>query len=59
MKYSVFVNSGSSANLIALSSLTSEQLENKINPKDEVITLAAGFPTTVNPIIQNNLIHQK
>ena len=49
-------NSGSSANLLALSSLTSEQLENKINPGDEVITLAAGFPTTVNPILQNNLI---
>lgn len=56
VNFALTCNSGSSANLIALSSLTSEQLENKINPKDEVITLAAGFPTTVNPIIQNNLI---
>mgnify|MGYP001062655765 CR=1 FL=1 len=56
VNFTLTCNSGSSANLIALSSLTSEQLENKINPKDEVITLAACFPTTVNPIIQNNLI---
>jgi CDP-4-dehydro-6-deoxyglucose reductase, E1 len=55
VNFSFTCNSGSSANLIALSSLTSDQLENKINPNDEVITLAAGFPTTVNPIIQNNL----
>ncbi len=51
-----FVNSGSSANLIALSSLTSESLGNKkLNHGDEVITVASGFPTTVNPIIQNGL----
>ncbi|RZD46946.1 MAG: lipopolysaccharide biosynthesis protein RfbH [Thaumarchaeota archaeon] len=56
VNFTLTCNSGSSANLIALSSLTSNQLENKLNPKDEVITLAAGFPTTVNPIIQNNLI---
>lgn len=52
-----FVNSGSSANLLAMSSLTSEKLgDRKLNPGDEVITAAAGFPTTVSPIIQNNLI---
>lgn len=51
-------NSGSSANLLALSSLTSPRLSSgcRLLPGDEVITLAAGFPTTVNPIIQNNLI---
>lgn len=50
-------NSGSSANLLALSSLTSDQLEDKaLKPGDEVISVAAGFPTTVNPILQNNLI---
>ncbi len=48
------VNSGSSANLVALSALTSPMLgERRIRPGDEVITAAAGFPTTVNPIIQN------
>jgi CDP-6-deoxy-D-xylo-4-hexulose-3-dehydrase len=47
------VNSGSSANLIALSTLTSKKLgERGINKGDEVITVAAGFPTTVNPIVQ-------
>jgi CDP-6-deoxy-D-xylo-4-hexulose-3-dehydrase len=51
------VNSGSSANLVALSCLTSPKLgERRLKPGDEVITVAAGFPTTVNPIIQNNLI---
>ncbi len=50
-------NSGSSANLLAVSSLTSEQLGDKaVKPGDEVISVAAGFPTTVNPIIQNNLV---
>ena len=54
---SLLVNSGSSANLVALSALTSESLgENRIKPGDEVITVAAGFPTTVNPIIQNGCI---
>jgi len=53
----VLTNSGSSANLLALSSLTSPQLGDRALKKgDEVITLAAGFPTTVNPIIQNGLI---
>jgi CDP-4-dehydro-6-deoxyglucose reductase, E1 len=47
------VNSGSSANLVAFSTLTSPKLgERRIKPGDEVITVAAGFPTTVNPIIQ-------
>ena len=51
------VNSGSSANLVALSALTSPKLgERQLKPGDEVITVAAGFPTTVNPIIQNRLI---
>lgn len=51
------VNSGSSANLVALSCLTSPKLgDRRLMPGDEVITVAAGFPTTVNPIIQNNLI---
>lgn len=51
------VNSGSSANLVALSALTSPKLgSRRLKPGDEVITVAAGFPTTVNPIIQNRLI---
>jgi CDP-6-deoxy-D-xylo-4-hexulose-3-dehydrase len=50
------VNSGSSANLLALSCLTSPKLgERQLRPGDEVITVAAGFPTTVNPIFQNQL----
>ncbi|CAM8373248.1 lipopolysaccharide biosynthesis protein RfbH [Candidatus Methylopumilus planktonicus] len=48
--------SGSSANLLALTALTSPYLEKKILPGSEVITVAAGFPTTVFPIIQNGLI---
>jgi CDP-4-dehydro-6-deoxyglucose reductase, E1 len=55
--FTLTVNSGSSANLIAVSSLTSDTLgERALKPGDEIITVAAGFPTTVNPIIQNNLI---
>ncbi len=51
------VNSGSSANLAALSCLTSSSLgDRRLRPGDEVITVAAGFPTTVNPIIQNGLV---
>jgi CDP-6-deoxy-D-xylo-4-hexulose-3-dehydrase len=51
------VNSGSSANLIALSCLASHKLmERALKPGDEVITVAAGFPTTLNPIIQNGLV---
>lgn len=53
---SVFVNSGSSANLLALSALTSPKLgKRSLKPGDEVLTVAMGFPTTVNPIIQNGL----
>lgn len=52
-KYCAFVNSGSSANLIAFMALTADELgKNKISRGDEVITVAAGFPTTVGPIIQ-------
>lgn len=52
----VFVNSGSSANLLALSALTSPKLGKRaLKPGDEVLTVAMGFPTTVNPIIQNGL----
>jgi CDP-6-deoxy-D-xylo-4-hexulose-3-dehydrase len=51
------VNSGSSANLVALSALTSPKLGARaLKPGDEVITVAAGFPTTVNPIFQNRLV---
>ena len=55
--YSITVNSGSSANLVAVSCLTSLELgERQLEPGDEVITVAAGFPTTINPIIQNQLV---
>ena len=57
VRYAILVNSGSSANLLALSCLTSPKLgDRRLKPGDEVITLAAGFPTTVNPIIQNGLV---
>ncbi|OEU85643.1 lipopolysaccharide biosynthesis protein RfbH [Streptomyces abyssalis] len=50
-------NSGSSANLLALTALTSHVLgDRRLRPGDEVITVAAGFPTTVNPIVQNGLV---
>ena len=53
---SVFVNSGSSANLLALSALTSPKLGKRaLKEGDEVLTVAMGFPTTVNPIVQNGL----
>lgn len=56
LRHAVLVNSGSSANLIAVSALTSPELgERCLKPGDEVITVAAGFPTTVNAIIQNQL----
>ena len=56
-KYCALVNSGSSANLLALSALTSYKLgERRLKPEDEVITVAAGFPTTITPIIQNKLV---
>lgn len=57
VRNATFVNSGSSANLVALSALTSPKLGKRaLRPGDEVITVAAGFPTTVNPIIQNGLV---
>jgi len=58
VKYSLLVNSGSSANLIALSALTTHKLpaHKRIMPGDEVITVAAGFPTTVAPILQNGAV---
>jgi|TARA_B110000503_G_scaffold11605_1_gene15688 CDP-6-deoxy-D-xylo-4-hexulose-3-dehydrase len=57
VRNALFVNSGSSANLVALAGLTSPKLGKRaLKPGDEVITVAAGFPTTVNPIIQNGLI---
>jgi CDP-6-deoxy-D-xylo-4-hexulose-3-dehydrase len=53
IRSATLVNSGSSANLVAMSSLTSSTLgERSINPGDEVITVATSFPTTVNPILQ-------
>ena len=56
VKHVALCNSGSSANLLALSALTSPSLEERrLKPGDEVITVAAGFPSTVNPIIQNGL----
>ena len=57
VKRSILVNSGSSANLVAFSALTSHKLgRRRIQPGDEVITCAAGFPTTVAPIIQNRAV---
>ena len=57
VKYVLTVNSGSSANLLAISALTSPKLKDKrLKKGDEVITVAAGFPTTIAPIIQNGLI---
>ncbi|GIV69766.1 lipopolysaccharide biosynthesis protein RfbH [Caldilinea sp.] len=56
VRHAILVNSGSSANLLALSCLTSPKLGDRaLHPGDEVITVAAGFPTTVNPILQNRL----
>lgn len=57
VRFVLTTNSGSSANLLALTALTSSLLgERALRPGDEVITVAAGFPTTVNPILQNGLI---
>ncbi len=58
IKRSLLVNSGSSANLLAVSALTSHKLpdERRLRPGDEVITCAAGFPTTVAPIIQTGAV---
>lgn len=56
LRHAILVNSGSSANLLAISCLTSPKLgDRQLKPGDEVITAAAGFPTTVNPILQNGL----
>lgn len=57
VEHCLLVNSGSSANLLAFTTLTSPKLgERRLKKGDEVITVAAGFPTTINPIIQNGLI---
>src|SRR5579862_4388143 len=57
LRHAMLVNSGSSANLLALSALTSPRLRGRsLKPGDEVITVATGFPTTVNAAIQNRLI---
>jgi CDP-6-deoxy-D-xylo-4-hexulose-3-dehydrase len=57
LRSATLVNSGSSANLSAISALTSKTLgDRRISPGDEVITVAAGFPTTVNPVFQNKAI---
>jgi len=57
VRHTLLCNSGSSANLLALACLTSPRLKDRrLQPGDEVITLAAGFPTTVNPIIQHQMI---
>lgn len=56
-KYALTTNSGSSANLLAISALTSSKLgDRQLKQGDEVITVSAGFPTTINPIIQNGLV---
>lgn len=56
VKHALLTTSGSAANLLAFSALTSWKLKNHLRPGDEVITVAAGFPTTVAPIIQNQCI---
>ena len=56
VRFALTCNSGSSANLLALSTLSSPMLDNPLQPGDEVITCATGFPTTVNPSFQNNLV---
>jgi CDP-6-deoxy-D-xylo-4-hexulose-3-dehydrase len=57
VRYAILANSGSSANLLAFAALTSPLLgERQVKPGDEVLTVAAGFPTTVNPIIQHGCV---
>jgi len=57
VRSALLVNSGSSANLLAVSAITSPQLgEKRLEAGDEVITVAGGFPTTVNPIVQNGAV---
>ncbi|MBT8342126.1 MAG: lipopolysaccharide biosynthesis protein RfbH [Desulfatitalea sp.] len=56
-RHAILVNSGSSANLLAMTALTSPLLgDRRLKPGDEVVTVAAGFPTTLNPIVQNQLV---
>ena len=57
VRHAMLCNSGSSANLLAVSALTSPSLgTDRLQPGDEVVTVAAGFPTTVNPLLQNGLV---
>jgi CDP-6-deoxy-D-xylo-4-hexulose-3-dehydrase len=56
VRHALAVNSGSSANLLAMSALRSRRLERPLEPGDEVITAAMGFPTTTAPIVQNGLV---
>jgi len=57
IKHAILVNSGSSANLLAMTALTSHLLgDRQLHPGDEIVTVAAGFPTTINPIIQNGFV---
>nr|AGO97166.1 glucose 3,4-dehyratase [Streptomyces sp. CNT-179] len=57
VRKALLTNSGSSANLLAITALTSPMLgQDRLRPGDEVITVAAGFPTTVNPVVQNGLV---
>jgi CDP-6-deoxy-D-xylo-4-hexulose-3-dehydrase len=57
LSHAMLVNSGSSANLLALTALTSPKLgDRRLKPGDEVLTVAAGFPTTLAPILQNRLV---
>lgn len=56
VKFALLTNSGSSANLLAISSLMSSQFPNELHEGDEVITTAFSFPTTINPILQNRLV---
>lgn len=56
-KFVMTTNSGSSANLLALTTLTAKELwDRQLKPWDEIITVASGFPTTINPIVQNGLV---
>jgi CDP-6-deoxy-D-xylo-4-hexulose-3-dehydrase len=56
VRHALLANSGSSANLVAISALRSRRLERPLEPGDEVVTSAATFPTTVAPIVQNGLV---
>jgi CDP-6-deoxy-D-xylo-4-hexulose-3-dehydrase len=56
VRHALLVNSGSSANLVAFAALTSPQLDRPLKPGDEVLTVAAGFPTTVAPVVQHGCV---